>query len=113
MVQNIRFIHVTGIITEYLKYVNEIISDSLKKKKIDIHNLTWYSQAAKVSKDLAQREIELEEDRRRQVEEETKLAEEIKKKKVEAKKRRKEELLHHETELREKILKNWKDKVVI
>ncbi|XP_056012417.1 A-kinase anchor protein 17A-like isoform X2 [Ostrea edulis] len=67
-------------------------------------------KAAKVSKDLAQREIELEEDRRRQVEEETKLAEEIKRKKVEAKKRRKEELLHHETELREKILKNWKDK---
>ena len=71
-----------------------------------------YLQAVKVSSDLVQREIELEEERRNQVEEEKRLKEEMKKRKLEAKKRRKEELLHHETELREKILKNWKEKVV-
>ncbi|XP_062595118.1 A-kinase anchor protein 17A-like, partial [Saccostrea cucullata] len=64
----------------------------------------------KVSNDLAQREIELEEERRKQLEEETRLKEEMKRRKIESKKRRKEELLHHETELREKILKNWKEK---
>ncbi|XP_022326249.2 uncharacterized protein LOC111126129 isoform X2 [Crassostrea virginica] len=67
-------------------------------------------KAVKVSSDLVQREIELEEERRNQVEEEKRLKEEMKKRKLEAKKRRKEELLHHETELREKILKNWKEK---
>ena len=71
-----------------------------------------YLQAVKVSSDLVQREIELEVERRNQVEEEKRLKEEMKKRKLEAKKRRKEELLHHETELREKILKNWKEKVV-
>lgn len=71
-----------------------------------------YLQAVKVSNDLVQQEIELEKERRNQVEEEKRLKEEMKKRKLEAKKRRKEELLHHETELREKILKNWKEKVV-
>lgn len=71
-----------------------------------------FLQAEKLSNDLVQRELELEVERRKQLEEEKRIKEDMKKRKLEAKKRRKEELRHHETELREKILKNWKDKVV-
>lgn len=71
-----------------------------------------FLKAEKLTNDLVQRELELEVERRKQLEEEKRIKEDMKKRKLEAKKRRKEELRHHETELREKILKNWKDKVV-
>lgn len=70
-------------------------------------------KAEKLSNDLVQRELELEVERRKQLEEERRIKEDMKKRKLEAKKRRKEELRHHETELREKILKNWKDKFCV
>ncbi|WAQ99527.1 AK17A-like protein, partial [Mya arenaria] len=63
----------------------------------------------KVKEDVARREQELEEERTRQVEQEKSEREEKEKQRQEQVRRRKEQLLRQEHELREKILKKFKN----